>query len=49
MQEEPDHSHPVQVKHLEKKEALDDRKETEKLQRKLAATEDGNTEKTEQG
>lgn len=42
MQEEPGHRHPVQLKHLEKKEALDDRNEMEKLQGKMGATEDGN-------
>lgn len=43
MQElEPDHSHLVQLKHLERKEASDDRKDTEKLQGKMGAPEDGN-------
>lgn len=52
MQEEPDHSdlsHPVQLKHLEKKEASDERNETEKLQGKTGATEDGNFKAAEQG
>lgn len=48
MQEEPAHSHPVQLKHPEKKEALIDRSEIENLQGKMGATEDGNLEDSEQ-
>lgn len=47
MQEESDH--PVQLKHLERQEALAERSEVEKLQRKMGATEDGNFKVTEQG
>lgn len=50
MQEEPDHSQLcIQLKHFEKKEALDDRNEKEKLQWKTGATEDGNLKATKQG